>query len=238
MRLLLLSLLLPTVVSAQTSSVAAQLRAPWEAQQRKAEAMRDEASRIRDAASLRREHEEYACNGRILYYRCMDGARDNYLEQVNRARAMEADAHRLDSEAKRQLLAIRDAQLTGSPLPPPGGSGPAVAPELRQPRPTAQPLPPPTPIVQPKPTGTPAAERAAEDAARQVRQQEREREAAERAAKAREDAARYDARMREVEQKKAQRASEPNAQPVAGDTALPPPPAPADAPPPPPPPAP
>lgn len=238
MRLLLLSLLLPTVVSAQTSSVAAQLRAPWEAQQQKAAALRDEASRIRDAASLRREHEEYACNGRVLYYRCMDGARDQYLEQVTRAREMEAQAHQLDTEAKRELLAIRNAELTGNPLPPASGSGPAVTPEPRQPRPTAQPLPPPTPIVQPKPTGTPAAERAAEDAARQARQQEREREAAERAAKAREDAARYDARLREVEQKKAQRTGEPNAQPAASDTALPPPPAPSDVPPPPPPPAP
>lgn len=222
----LLLLCLPVVAHAQSAPSAAVLRQPWEAQQEKAAAMRREASTMRDVAAQQRAHDDYACNQAFLYYRCLDKSRDKYLDQVEKARQIEAEAHSLDTQAKRALLDIRNAELRGTPLAPANASAPAIAVEPRVPQPTARPMEAPKPTVQPKPTGTLPAERAAEEAASQARQQAREREAAERAAKAREDAARYDQRMREVEEKKAQRGSGPNAAPPAGDAGLPPPPPP------------
>lgn len=239
---ILLLLCLPVLAHAQTPSSADSLRQPWEAQQEKAATMRREASTLRDVAARQREHEDYACNQAFLYNNCLDKSRERYLEQVEQARRIEAEAHVLDTEAKRRLLAIRDAELRTTERSAP--AAPAVRVEPRQPQPTAKPLPPPKSIVAPKPTGALPAERAVQEQRRVERQQDREREAAERAAKAREDAARYDQRMREVNEKKAKRPPSAAAAPPANGASLPPPPppspagAPADAAPPPPPPPP
>lgn len=208
MRRILLLLCLPALAFAQTPPSTDELRRPWEAQQEKAAAMRRQASALRDAAAHQREQDDYACNSAFLYNHCLEKSRDRALEQIGKAREIEAEAHVIDTEAKRNLLAIRDAELPRPPSPA-AASTPVPAIEPRQPQPTAKPLPPPQPVAAPKPTGTLPAERATQETRRVERQRERQREAAERAAKAREDAARYDEKLREINEKKAKRAATP-----------------------------
>lgn len=250
----LLSLCLaPALAHAQSAPTVDELRAPWLAQQKKADAMRQQAKGIRDEANNARAIRDAACYKKFLVNKCLDESREQYLATLSGARKLEADAYVIDTEARRQLNVINSAQLQSGPAVVPATSqSPQGVVQPRKAEPTAKPLdknrPPP---AAPRPTGTTPAQRAAEEARHQKADAERQQQAAERARKAQADRERYDKQLREVQEKKAKRANKlpgPNALPEGGaDTPLPPPPPPggnastapaAPPPPPPPPPAP
>jgi hypothetical protein len=158
--------------------------------------LKEEAKAIRDAADARFAAEEPLCYERFLVNRCIRQAKDARLEQIRRARELEAEAHRLDL-AERQRRAVElGTQPNAAPLTPSA--------------PTPDPLPVETdPAVEAqreerdaaaaRRQAEAAAARAEKDAERDARRAEAEAEAAQRAEKAARDRARYDEKIRERE---------------------------------------
>jgi hypothetical protein len=157
------------------------------------EALRKEAEHLRDQAETGYETAEKACYRRFLVNRCINEAKSKRLEIIRRARELENEARRLDrSERARAADEVKDnaaARGIGSrPIVPSSPMPDAVLQEIE------------TPEVD---DGAPSAARAsaARISANARRARTRE-DATRRADAARRDRERYDARIREYEEKR------------------------------------
>ncbi|WP_241762823.1 hypothetical protein [Aromatoleum aromaticum] len=190
-------------------AVAAAAAGAAEADLEHAERLRDEARALRAEADDALRRAEPACYERFLVNHCIAQAKEQRLDKIRKARAIEAEANRLELAEKQRQAALRGA------VPPPAPPSDAQAPQLVAP-------PPAAPSADPQITPDPAAEatrrerdaQAARDAAtardrqrEQDAEKARERskaeaEAAKRAEDAARDRARYDERIRKREQEK------------------------------------
>ena len=182
--------------------------------QAQAKALRAEAETTFQAA-------EPACYKKFLVNRCIDQAKKLRLETIQRARALESEAHQIKLEqrqraaaeaqdAQRDAAASRDARATGDAPALDGQTSPAA---------TVTPLPMPDAHVAPDAAaeriraerarssaeaeaGVQAA-RAARDAENAAKRSKTAAEAAARAAAADQDKARYEERLRKYEEEQA-----------------------------------
>ncbi|THF61993.1 hypothetical protein [Pseudothauera rhizosphaerae] len=168
----------------------------------RAERLNTEAKAIRDAADARFAAEEPACYERFLVNRCIRQAKDARLEEVRRARVLEAEARRLDlAERKRRAEELGTAPGS-APIEPSAPSTDVTV----QPDPAAEALRRDRADVATQREAEAAAERATKDAQRDERRAKAEAAAAERAEQAERDRERYEERIRkrqaELEQQK------------------------------------
>lgn len=155
------------------------------------EALRDEAERLRDEADAVYQTAEAACYKRFLVNRCIDKAKGERLAVVRKARMLEAEAHRLDLVERNRAAteAAKKAEERGVPRSTAAAS------------PTADVA---TPTIHPENAG--AHKPIVRQSANAKKSRERvsaQKRASSRAQTARRDRARYDARIRELEEKKA-----------------------------------
>jgi hypothetical protein len=157
------------------------------------EALRSEAERLRDEADSAYQAAETKCYKRFLVNRCINAAKSERLLVVRRARELEAEAHSLNLAERNQAAAEAEKKTEKHPVLP--GSSAAAKPSAD----VATPVMPPEDANAYKP------------AVRQVASVKKSRERAgnarkranSRAKAARRDRERYDARIRELEEKKA-----------------------------------
>lgn len=181
--------------------------ATWEARKVRAESLREQAGAIRKVADERRTKEDSECRKAFFENACYDSARDRWLVEINKARALEVELAGLERSIR--LYEVTERQRKQPALPPPAPAtsvpGASGAPALEPASAPASAQSAASSYVAPKPGGKPrnrAAEvREAED--RAAAREHAVKEAAERAAKAREDAARYEARKRAHQAKQA-----------------------------------
>ncbi|MCK0505992.1 hypothetical protein [Aromatoleum anaerobium] len=174
-----------------------------------AERLRDEARALRAAADDALRRAEPACYERFLVNRCIAQAKEARLDRIRKARAIEAEASRLELAEKQRQAALRG---TMPPAPPPGAPAPLpVAPPPAAPSADTQIAPDPAAEATRRERDAQAARDAASSRDRQREQdaekaRERSRaeaDAAKRAEDAARDRARYDERIRKREQEKA-----------------------------------
>ncbi|MDR1661995.1 MAG: hypothetical protein LBR95_06165 [Azoarcus sp.] len=154
------------------------------------EALRTEAERLRDEADAAYQAAEAACYKRFLVNRCIDDSKAERLAAIRRARALETEAYNLDLAERRRAAAEakKRAEERGAPPRPTAAA-----------MPTADVATPTMPNVDASP---PIAPRAASAKKKRERAKAR-KQAGTRAKSARHDRERYDARIRELEEKKA-----------------------------------
>ncbi|MDR2688171.1 MAG: hypothetical protein LBB76_00225 [Azoarcus sp.] len=155
-------------------------------------ALRDEAETLRAEAETVYQRTEAGCYQRFMVNHCINKAKAERLATIRRARELEAEARRLDL-AERQRVAARIVNKAAE-----NGAAPLV------------PTPPSPDIVitprQSAPARTGSRTSAGSRAAAEARAKARE-EAARRAETARRDRERYEARIREYEEKRARDAA-------------------------------
>ncbi|MDR2260795.1 MAG: hypothetical protein LBE06_07700 [Azoarcus sp.] len=177
--------------------------------------LRDQAERLRAEADATYRTTEAACHRRFLVNRCIDNAKSGRLTVVRRARALEAEAHRLELAERNRLAAevAGKADSLGIEERPTAASPPAWD--------TAAPTPAPradahaTRKEHNSLTGrgnaradAHATRKRAPSATGNANGSAKKRtEAARRAEAARKERERYDARIREYEEKKARDAN-------------------------------
>jgi hypothetical protein len=156
------------------------------------EALRDEAERLINEADSAYQTAEAACYKRFLVNRCIDKAKSERLAVVRRARALEAEAHRLDLAERNHAAAeaAKKAEERGASLRSTTAAAPAAevaTPAMRSDNASAY---------------KPVARRGV--SAKKSRERSNARKRADSRAKAaRRDREQYDARIRELEDKKA-----------------------------------
>lgn len=198
------------------------------AQRDQASQLRDQASDLRKQADALRTEEDAACLKDIFVTACRDRAREKYLRTVSDARAKEIEANRIDTAAKTELNQLHTEELKqkAQATKHPSGEQSAKSPKPPKAAPaasgnTAQSAP--VRVAPPPPSAEKIAEFEAEQQKRQhdaeVNRENEAQRAKSRAAKAREDAARYAAREKEVAARKAKRAGKQNVQQSAPATA-------------------
>jgi hypothetical protein len=155
--------------------------------------LHDEAGKLRSQAEADCQAAEKACYKRFFVNSCIDDAKAERLAIIHRARELEAEAYQIDL-AERRRKADEMAKKTGergggqSPM---GVSSPSADADVAQPRPgTAISS---RRIIRKNTADSNVSERDASERAK----------AARRAEAARRDRERYDARIRELEEKKA-----------------------------------
>lgn len=72
--------------------------------------LREDATRIRDAAEARFAEDEPACYKRFLVNRCLDQAKDRRVLEIRRARQMDLEAGRIELADKNRRYAERKAE--------------------------------------------------------------------------------------------------------------------------------
>ena len=197
------------------------LALPAAAQEGQAEqdALREEAAAIRTAAEKQWRQAQSDCLRRYFVQSCLDAAQEARLAEIERARALEQQATRMDLAAKRLEAAARDARaeetLQERRTSAPAQAAPAAPfPDGEADDAPAAPVPDgeaddaqATALRREREREAARAEhfademRSREDAAREADRRAHEAEAQERAERARRDRARYDARLREYRQK-------------------------------------
>lgn len=163
--------------------------------------LKDEAKALRDQAEATFAATEPECYARILVNRCLDQAKQERLGTIRHARALEAEARKLDLAERQRTAAESGRSSTDAPLAPsaPSPDGDAVvrpAPEAEATRAERQ-------GALERAEAEARAGRAARDAERAKQRSAAEAEAAKRAEQATQDRARYEERLREYEEKKA-----------------------------------
>ncbi|MDR0563598.1 MAG: hypothetical protein LBG78_01500 [Azoarcus sp.] len=157
------------------------------------EQLRGEAKALRDKATAEYRKDETACYKRFLVNRCIDNAKSKRLESIVQARELEAEAHKLDIVERKRIAEEKmkkagehgNVQRLLQPTPPSEEAPPPVAPDAGKRASRA--------VIPLKPFNAEA--KAREQAARRA-------EANRRAEAARRDRERYNARIRELEEKK------------------------------------
>ncbi|MDR2208744.1 MAG: hypothetical protein LBE22_07230 [Azoarcus sp.] len=155
--------------------------------------LQDEAGNMRTQAETHYKTTETACYKRFFVNNCIDKAKAERLEAIRRARELEAEAHQIDlAERQRKAAeAVKKAEEHGSDQTPMGVSSPSADNDVAQASPKA--ATPPRRVFRRNTAGSSARERSARDRTK----------AARRAEAARRDRERYEARIRELEEKKA-----------------------------------
>ena len=198
---------------AQTDAAAPQTAAERATEDARKKELADQAKAMRQEAETTFAATEAGCYGKFLVNRCIDQAKQLRLETIQRARALEAEARKIElgqrQRAAAEVLAAQPQTDTpaGAPQPAAGASIPAV------------PAPSPDADIVPSAeaeriraeraratseaaAGAQAA-RAARDAERATKRTQTEAEAAARAAAAERDRARYEERIRKYEEEQA-----------------------------------
>lgn len=178
-----LALALGTFIAIMASpTLAADEAAPGE----RIRQLRDEGENIRAKAEADYQVKETACYKQFFVNRCIDDAKAERLNTILRARELEAEAHRIDiAERQRKAAEIaKKAEDRGIGARPMEASSPSA----NQDTPKMRPLK--------------SASRRRRSSSRANQATERAK-AAQRAEAARRDRERYDARIRELEEKKA-----------------------------------
>lgn len=169
------------------------------AAQEESDALREEARAVRTAAEKQQRQAHVDCLRRYFVQACQDKAQEARLAEIDRARALEQQAARLELARKRQEAAARDARVAETVRERPHAAAPLPTGEADDEH-AAQ-------LRHEREREAARAEhfademRSREDAAREADRHAREAEAQERAERARRDRARYDARLREYRQK-------------------------------------
>ncbi|MDB5813647.1 MAG: hypothetical protein JWN23_764 [Rhodocyclales bacterium] len=207
-KLMGLLLVLASSAFAQTSEpLSEDDPAVWAARAERATSLKAEASRTRHAADAQRARDNAACRKKFLENACKDSARERWIEEINKVRAMEIEAVGLERNQRAHEIAVHEkAQASAPPRPQlilPHSSAPAA-----QPKPGAAPLKmdkgaPEAPKPQAKPLDK--HKQAGHEMQLQQEQARNAQQAAERAEQAKKDAARYAAHAKEHAQKEAER---------------------------------
>jgi len=150
--------------------------------------LRSEAESLRTQAETDYQATEATCYKRFFVTRCINEAKTERLTVIRRARELEAEAHEVDLAERRRRAAevAKKAEERGNGPRPTEASLPSADREMPAPRPEIATTP--RHIVRPNTSSSNASERA--KAARRAEAAQRDRE-------------RYDARIRELEEKKA-----------------------------------
>ena len=150
--------------------------------------LRSEAASLRTQAETGFQAAESACYKRFFVNSCIDDAKAERLTIIRRARELEAEAHQIDLAERRRVAdeRARKTEELGSGPRPTEASLPGADPDAPQMRPEI--AIPARRAIQPNTTNSANA---------------RAKAAARRAEAARRDRERYDARIRELEEKKA-----------------------------------
>ncbi|THF60768.1 hypothetical protein E6C76_21550 [Pseudothauera nasutitermitis] len=160
----------------------------------RAERLKAEGKAIREAADARFAAEEPACYQRFQVNRCISDARNARLEEIRRAREVEAEARRLDLIERQRRAA--ELGVTDNTAPREAASPSTLDSQLPAPDPAAEALRREREAALSASERAAAAERAAKDAERAERRARAEADAAERAEKAERDRQRYEERIR------------------------------------------
>ena len=205
---LALSALLSSPLRAQTDDEAHRA-----AERARAAALEAEGKALRDQAEATFEATVPGCHEKFLVNRCIDQARKQRLETIQRARTLEAEARGITLRERQRAAAQADT----------GGNARSLAPATPSELPTTAPAAAPAPVPDAGIAPSPEAERiraqrdAAADAAKAEAARKRaetedqraserrsaEEAAARRAQQAAEDRARYDERIRRYEEEQA-----------------------------------
>ncbi|MCL2160820.1 MAG: hypothetical protein FWH56_07225 [Betaproteobacteria bacterium] len=150
--------------------------------------LRDEAGTLRTQAETDYQTAETACYKRFFVNSCIDDAKAERLSAIRRARELEAEAHQLDLAERQRRAAemAKKAEESGNGPRPTEASFPSADTDVTMPR---------TEIASPS-------RRATRSKSASNKASERAR-AARRAEAAQRDRERYEARIREIEEKKA-----------------------------------
>lgn len=184
------------------------------AERARAEALEADGKALRAEAAATYEATIPGCYEKFLVNRCIDQAKKQRLETIQRARELEAESRRL-TLTERQRVAAEAGATAEHPLTPAAPAAlpatPAAATSAPSPDARIAPSPEAERIRAQREATTRAAEaeaarkRAAADAERAAERRQVEEAAANRARQAAEDRARYEERIRNYEEEQAQK---------------------------------
>lgn len=151
--------------------------------------LRAEAESLRAKAETDHQAAETACYKRFFVNSCIDDAKTERLNVIRRARELEAEAHQIDLAERRRVAAeiVKKAEEQGSGPRPTEASSPSADADVAKPRPESAKSSRRRPVQSNTVSDN---ENARAKAARRAEAAQRDRE-------------RYDARIRELEEKKA-----------------------------------
>ena len=191
-RLLVCVFLGATALPPATAQIASKDKSSTTPAAQRIEELRHEAEHLRTQAENEYQADEAACYKRFLVNHCIDEAKAKRLAVVRQARTLEAEAHQLDLTERNRVAdeVVKKAAEHGAGA----RSTAATTPSADVASPKRRPESPTQYRIKPN---------KAQDVTRE-RERARERaEATRRAEAARRDRERYDARIRELEEKKA-----------------------------------
>ncbi|MGD9871437.1 MAG: hypothetical protein AB7S63_10385 [Thauera sp.] len=184
------------------------------AERARATELEAEGKALRAEAEATYEATLPGCYEKFLVNRCIDQAKKQRLQTIQRARELEAESRRLTLAERQRAAAEAPARSTAAPIPAAPTQLPATpAAAAGTPSPDARiaPAPEAARIRAERAAAARAAEaeaarkRAQADAERAAERRQAEAAAASRAQQAAEDRARYEERMRKYEQEQAQK---------------------------------
>jgi len=194
---LLLCLLTPLAQAADSSAV--------DADTERASRLKDEAAQLRDRAEATYQVTEPQCYERFLVNRCLDAAKQTRLDDIRRARALEAEARKLELGIRQRAAAEAMRNNPGAPQQAPATST-TVDPTISA-TPEAERMRSERNQASVEAEREAAKARATQDAERAAERSKAQAAAAQRAEQAARERARYDERIREYEEKKARDAA-------------------------------
>lgn len=167
--------------------------------------LKTEAAQLRKQAEAQYQATEPVCYQRFLVNSCIDTAKQERLDSIRRARALEAEARQIDL-VERQRAASK--AMTDNPGAPQSASAPSPASDAAiSPQPEAEQLRSERARAAATAEHEAGLAQTARDEARRRERDKAAAAAAQRAEDAARERARYDARIREYEEKKARDAA-------------------------------
>lgn len=191
---------------AGADSAAQQADAGEDSPARQATRLKEQGQALRQAAEANYLRTEAGCYRKFLVNDCIDDAKTERLNEIRKAREIEAEARRIE-QAERQRAAdtAGHGDVTTAPTTPAGPSATSEA--TVKPTPEAERIRAQREAGLEKAGSDAAAARAEKDSVRASQRARAEAEAAKRASQAAEDRARYEKRMREYEEEQAREAA-------------------------------
>ena len=165
--------------------------------------LKDEAAQLREQAESRYQAIEPECHKRFLVNSCIDAAKQERLDTIRKARALESEARKLDLAQRQRIAAEAMRENPGAPQRASAPAGDAVI----RPQPEAERLRRERERDASIAQREEQANRAAKDAERASERSKAAEAAAQRAEQAARERARYEERIREYEEKKARDAA-------------------------------
>lgn len=192
--------------AAGTEPATRQPAADEDSPSRQAARLKEQGQALRQAAEANYLRTEAGCYRKFLVNDCIDKAKTERLQEIRKAREIEAEARRIE-QAERQRAATEagHGDVTTAPTTPAGPSSTSEA--TVKPTPEAERIRAQREADLQKAGGDAAAARAEKDAVRAGQRARAEADAAKRASQAEEDRARYEKRMREYEEQQARDAA-------------------------------